>query len=622
MAAGRRAPVALKKAGRPPRAPGWGAWRLALLLVPALAVKAVVLAQLHAHPLLQPEGGLDSEVYVALARRAAAGDWALGPDAYFVSPFYVYFLSVVFVFSGGSLLAAKVVQILLGTASVGLVFAAGETWYGRPAAWVAGGLAAATGVFTFNEVLLLQSAMDPFLTAFGLYVLARALTTNRLAAFVLAGAALGLQSINRPNALAWAAALVVLLAVSGLSRRSLLRAGAVVGGLALVVGPVTLRNRVVSEEWILVSSHGGLNFFIGNNPGADGTYRAVAGITPSIAGQAEDARRVAQAAAGRPLSTAEVSDHFYRQGRQWIAREPGRAIALFLEKLAYVFNALDLPLNDSYAYFSRDEPTLLRALVVGPGLLVPLGLLGLAAVPRRAPASGYWIWAAFVPAYAVSVAAFFVSGRYRMPLLVPLCVGAGAASAWLVEQARARNARSLGAAAAALAVLGVAANWDWGLDDGRSEARTQRIVRFVDEGRYDEAQRLLARTRPTHPEPALLLYLVGQALLDRGRLPDAAALLEEALRADPVRPEIRAALARAHEERGVASSLAGRHAEGAAELERAVQLAPESASAQLNLAVAYAQLGRYADARARAEEALRLRPDYPQARGLLEQLGR
>ncbi|PYQ17350.1 MAG: hypothetical protein DMF80_01005 [Acidobacteria bacterium] len=145
------------------------------LLLAALLAKATVLAQLHAHPLLQPEGGLDSDVYVRLARQAAGGDWLLGHEAYFVSPFYVYFLAAVFVLTGSSLLAAKTVQIVLGTAAVGLVLATTDAWYGRRAAWIAGALAAATGVFTFNEVLLLQSAVDPFLTALALYLLARAL---------------------------------------------------------------------------------------------------------------------------------------------------------------------------------------------------------------------------------------------------------------------------------------------------------------------------------------------------------------------------------------------------------------------------------------------------------------
>jgi tetratricopeptide (TPR) repeat protein len=499
-----------------------------------------------------------------------------------------YFLAVVFLLSGSSLLAAKIVQIVLGAAALGLIFAATETWYGRRAAWAAGVLAAATGVFTFNEVLLLQSAVDPFLTALAAYLLSRALVTERRARFSAAGLALGLFVTNRPNALVWAAALVVLLALVPPSRKSLRRTAALLGGLALALAPVTLRNRAVSGEWILVSSHGGLNFYIGNNADSDGTYRRIPGIAPDIEGQIHDARTVAETAAGRPLRASEVSRYFYRHAWEWIARRPGAALRLFLRKLAYCFNAVDLSLNYSYAYYSRDEATLLRALVVGPGLLVPLGLFGLAAVPRRAGGRGFWIWAAFVPVYAVSVASFFVSGRYRLPLLVPLCVGAGAAVVWLVDAARARRPRPLLFASAALTLLGVGANWNWRLDDGRSEERMQMIVRLVDEGRLDEAR----------------------------------ARLDEALRANPDRSEIRQARARLHESEGVAASRAGRHAEGAAELEQAVRLDPDRASAHLNLGVAYAQLGRYAEARAQAEEALRLRPDYPQAQGLLRELSR
>jgi len=111
-------------------------------------------------------------------------------------------------------------------------------------------------------------------------------------------------------------------------------------------------------------------------------------------------------------------------------------------------------------------------------------------------------------------------------------------------------------------------------------------------------------------------------LVDEGRLDEAIARLERGHAEAPDRSEVRQALAHVHELRGVGSAMAGRSAEGAADLEEATRLDPQSASAQLNLAVAYAQLGREDDARAHAREALRLRPDYAQAQGLLEKLGR
>ena len=77
----------------------------------------------------------------------------------------------------------------------------------------------------------------------------------------------------------------------------------------------------------------------------------------------------------------------------------------------------------------RDEHNLLRYLPVGAWLLVPLGLVGfwVAAPVDPRQRTAFWLWTSVVPLYAVAVAAFYVSSRLRLPLLVPLCVGAGAA---------------------------------------------------------------------------------------------------------------------------------------------------------------------------------------------------
>jgi tetratricopeptide (TPR) repeat protein len=675
----------------------------------ALLARLVVLAQLRDHPLLQPDAGLDSGAYVALARRVAAGDVWLGPEPYFVSPLYIYFLAAAFAVSGGSILAAQSAQVVLGSAAAGLVHADARRWLGAGRAWIAGLLAAGTGVFVFHEVTLLQAALDPFLTALALHLLTRAVQDRRPAWSVAAGVAFGLLVLNRPNALACALA-----AAAALMWRGWRGGLGLLAGLALAVAPVAVRNRIVSGETVLVSSHGGLNFYIGNNPDADGTYRAAPGVTPSIEGQARDAVRVASQALGHPATAAEASAWFFRRAREWIAAHPGAALRLFARKLALTLNDGDVALNYSYAYYSRDEPGLLRWLVVGPWLLVPLGLVGLAW--RARAGGGFFVWALFAPVYAVSVAAFFVSTRYRLPLLVPLCLGTAETLALIAAALRQRRWRTLAAVAAAVAPLGVIANWRFGLDDGRQNERTQMILYLVDNGRFDEARPLLARAEAADREPALLLFRVARALQEHRHPQEALPLLERATRLEPARAEARLALGealldtgRAQEavahlqvarDAGVRPDLAGvdlaralaatgrareaaeavtrvpvpvadpvsalalgllaleldepafaekalrsavasapqaaeprealgvallsqdRLAEAAEQLEAAVRLDPTSASAHLNLAVVDAQSGRFEDARRHAQEALRLKPDYPQARGLLDELAR
>jgi len=128
-----------------------------------------------------------------------------------------------------------------------------------------------------------------------------------------------------------------------------------------------------------------------------------------------------------------------------------------------------LSLNYSYPFYAKDAGTLLRGLVVGPWLLIPLGIVGLAWGAWRLPPQGFVVWAAFVPLYALAVAVFFVSERYRLPLLVPLCTGAGAALDSIADAFTARRVRDAALLTSACVVLLAAANWPLGLDDARAE---------------------------------------------------------------------------------------------------------------------------------------------------------
>jgi Flp pilus assembly protein TadD len=517
---------------------------VAAVFAAALALRLVLLSQLHGHPLLQPTGVLDDAEYLRLAERAAGGDWALGPGAYYVSPLYIYFLAAVFRLAGVATLPAQVLQVVLGAAAAGLVTLAGRRLYGPRAGVMAGLLVAATGVLAFDEILILQSALDPFLAALALERLSAGVSRPTVSRFAAAGAAFGLLGLNRPNALLACAAVVLVALVADRTRHGALRAAALAAGAALVLSPVAIRNRAVTGEWILVSSHGGLNFLIGNHAGATGAYAPPPGVTPTIAGQSADTRRVAEAAEGRALTDAEVSDHFYAEGARWIRAQPRAAAALFARKLALTASRAELPLNYSYAYWSRDEPTVLRGLLVGAWLLVPLGLAGLA-VPPRVPRRTLVVWASFLPAYALAVAVFFVAWRYRLPLLVALAVPAGAAVDWAWRAIVARDAAGFRPLAALFAAGALLAFWPHQVDDGLADERTERLVHLIVEGRGEEARALLARTLPIHRDPGLVRYRAGRAWLDVGRADDAVAELEASLRTAPDQAEVHLALGQA-----------------------------------------------------------------------------
>ena len=544
--------------------------RFGIFLATVFAAKLVVLLQLKDHPLLQPDAGLDTTVYTQLAAQVLAGNLSLGPGLYFVSPLYIYVLAAVLAV-GGTFATVRVLQIVLGTIAVWLVSVAAREWFGHRAAWMAALLAGLTGLLTFHEVLLLQAALDPFLTAAGLAALAvatrsastvddRAATYRRvLGWFGAAGLAFGVQALNRPNVLIPAVAIAALLAAT----RRWKPAAAMAIGIAIALAPITIRNVVVAGDWSPLSSHGGLNFYIGNNAEADGTYRHVPGITADITGQQEDARRVAEASVGRKLDDADVSAYFYGLGLSWVRLHPGDAAMLFLRKLAYTFDSAFITLNASYAFYAYDARTLLAFLFVGPWLLLPLGLAGLVlgaiTTVRR---TDYLIWASFVPFYAISVAIFFVSERYRLPLLVPMCVGAGHVVDRLVffrlpstslrpgkAEATGRSGglrlQAEGIALALVVILAVLCNLPIHADDGRAEERARMAEAMVTRDEIDAAEQWVKLAEPGYPKPAVLHFRVGRLLLVHHRPEAALAHFQRAADLEPGSAEVEYAMGQA-----------------------------------------------------------------------------
>ena len=48
--------------------------------------------------------------------------------------------------------------------------------------------------------------------------------------------------------------------------------------LCLIIFPVTLRNYLIGDDWVLISANGGVNFYIGNNAHYDSTVAIHPGL--------------------------------------------------------------------------------------------------------------------------------------------------------------------------------------------------------------------------------------------------------------------------------------------------------------------------------------------------------
>jgi tetratricopeptide (TPR) repeat protein len=208
-------------------------------------------------------------------------------------------------------------------------------------------------------------------------------------------------------------------------------------------------------------------------------------------------------------------------------------VRLVIRKAALLVNHVNVPLNFSYKYYSREEPSILRVLFVGPWLLVPLGMAGLFLRSARRSTRGFWVWASFVPIYGLSVIAFFVTARYRMPLLIPLCCSAAAALIVGHDRIRRGQWKTLAVPAVAVAAFGVLAALPLGASEGTELEQERHVVWLIEQGRVAEAREHAARIERSHPRPGLLHYRAGRALSGLNRFDDAIGHFQRSLAFEP-----------------------------------------------------------------------------------------
>jgi Flp pilus assembly protein TadD len=540
----------------------------------------------------------DALAYDAWAQRLAAGDW-LGQEVFYQAPLYPYLLGLVYSLAGRDLMLVRVLQALLGATSCVLLAIAGGRLFGRRAGVAAGLLLALYAPAIFFDGLVQKSTVDLVLLCGLLVLLARLAERVSPAVSLAAGAVLGLLALTRENTLVF---LPVLLAWVWLRGGRALKPVVVLAvGMAAVLGPVAWRNHSVGGSFHLTTSQAGPNLYIGNSEAANGTYVPLRSGYGNAAHERQDATRLAERALGRSLSSAQVSAYWRDRALDWISSHPGRWLVQMGKKLLLVWNRSEaVDTEDLWTYAEWSLPLRVTAPVFHFGLLAPLALLGMLLLRGRW--RELWVLPAMAAVYTLSVALFYVLGRYRYPLVPILALLAGAAVAslpswWKRSATRDRwlaaGVATIGMVVCNLPLLSASAmrsttHFNLGLElqnQGRTEEATAQ---------YREALALMPGNADAHSNLAALLAAAG-------RPDEAMGHLREALRANPD-------LAQAHNNVGMILAASGSPAEAVKAFRRAVELDPLDATACYNLATALAQSGRAEDAIHWMGEAITLQP--------------
>jgi len=470
----------------------------------------------HHHPQAS-RPAIDEESYEDWAREIAAGDW-IGDEVFFQEPLYPYWLGTIYRVWGigdepaaqlrRQRTAARHIQALYGAAAAVLIALAAARIFGRRAGIVAG-IAFATykPLLLLPALLLKPNLVVPLICL--LPLLSARLRARAGPAWMwgLWGVMAGLGALLRGNLLLLLPAFVALpLLTLRPLRRGALAGLMVTVGIASVLLPVAARNQAVGGVLALTTSGAGTNVYGGNNPeNPFGVAREFSWVRGIPAHEADDWRHEAERRTGRLMDPGEVSSFWLGETLASMRRDPLLHARIFWNKLRLSLGAYEVPDNHDLRWDAR-YVSALRVPLGGFGVWGVLGLAGMGAFALRRrfgerdegvrDARGAWELAGFFALYLATIVLTVTSMRIRLALVPALLPFAG----YLVDLVL-RRARPLAWAPAlvvAAAIVHVPAYPAAERAEDLFERDYNLATDLLSRGRLDDAAELVERLTAEH----------------------------------------------------------------------------------------------------------------------------
>jgi len=345
----------------------------------------------------------------------------LGKSIFYQAPLYPYFIASVYKIFGMKIFAVRLVQVLLGSATCLFYYFIGKRLWNKKAGVVASLIACFYSIYIFYVPLVLKPILYLFLETLCILVLVMANKSNKNILLLVSGVILALMALTRENTIVIIAFFVMWVVAyyrrSGL-KQILLKLILLFIGLFIVLFPVTVRNYVVGGDFVIATSQGGPNFYIGNNEKATGVYLPLVKGHQTPVHEGSDAKILAEKELGRTLKPSEVSKFWFRKSLGFILNNKLDYIKLMVRKVRLFFNYYEIPDAEDYYFYRRYSPLLAMPLI-SYGIICPLAIIGMIFCFRSFKEFSLIYTLAF--ANILSVVLFYIFSRYRLPI-VPLFI--------------------------------------------------------------------------------------------------------------------------------------------------------------------------------------------------------
>jgi tetratricopeptide (TPR) repeat protein len=608
---------------------------------------------------------VDPGWYHEAACRIAAGDW--GPFPFFRAPAYPTLLGFVYRLFGENLVAARLLNVVLQALTVLSIYWVGRRYLSTSIGLIAAILFSLNGMAIFYSAEILSISLEMLLAVLCIWSLLYLWQQPGDRAYAICGIVWGMAAITRPNFLLLFPLPLAVLGIQAYAQKQIsedeitarwtpplfrwIKSSLLwLAFAALLILPVTYANYARGGEFVLIATQGGVNFWIGNNPESGGVSSELPGY--GAFWTEADAKGFAEQEVGHAVRPGELSDFYYRKGLSFLIQHPVDALFSMIRKTTAFFNRTELSNNKHIGYFAGLSPWLPFLIYLNLGVLVPLSLLGVWALWSR---SEVRLLAAMILLYAATVILFFITSRFRMPVVPWLSLLAAGGTVWLWAAARNRF-KGLTKWPPILLFAGILLAWTnpWNMKDASiGSAHYMEGNALMTLGKPDQAaasfRKSLEQDGPVDMSQVNLGVLAYRAgLLDSAKTHYQAALSAnprnylalnniaviyelqgdtvraistymDALKQRPYASDPRYNLAALYQALGVQALKREDLEQAAIYLGESIKYEP-SPTAHYYLAVVYGQSGNPSRALTELDHALELNPDYAVARDLRNQM--
>ncbi|MBN1232343.1 MAG: glycosyltransferase family 39 protein [Candidatus Coatesbacteria bacterium] len=351
--------------------------------------------------------------------------------AFWQAPGYPYFLGFIYFFIGAkNFLLLRIIQSIIGSLTCVLLFLLGKQIFEKRIAYISAIILSFYPTIVFLDLEILNPVLENFLLLLFFYLLYLAREKQKMVFWGLAGLAAGLLSITRGSIILFVLVFIIFSFLhkhkfhSGkkhktetpsypiLTKRSFYRF------FPMFIFPIlltTAHNYYAEKVFIPVCSNNGMNFYIGNNP----DYISTVGLRP---GYEWELMTLEPKHKHGYTKSDDLSNYWMKKGFDFYLNNPLAALRLLRHKIFLLLRGHEILRNQNIYAFRKYSQYLKYTLFKIPGFLsFPLGILYPFAFVGLFLTLHNWrkllLIYFFIMTHILFVLAFFVTARYRLPLI-------------------------------------------------------------------------------------------------------------------------------------------------------------------------------------------------------------